>query len=320
MARLYLLITIALGTGFMFIKFHEYQHKFELGLMPSMRERQIYQRADRQYISAVDQRLRDLISWYEETGTGSQAPDSEKETLEWLYRLRAHMTGYTANFVGRGNDSHISDSQMRLMAHQVYPFVDTTRGMEETLTLDLVRLRELQDKLQTRLEIARQRIPVIEEQVVEASKAVQESILLGTAETEASELPSDQQPRKWLEVKQDQLKQIRVEIEKLELAIDPVSGRLQMLEYIGDPAYEDGFNQALKLRLPVVVTNGQAWMSVYLLLTGMHSIHLAGGLLVLLLYLPRRLGRENAAGLYVAAMYWQFVDVVWLILFWLIYF
>ncbi len=319
-ARLYLSITIGLGVAFLVIKFQEYQHKYELGLMPNPNGRQVFQEATREYVSAVDHRLSELIAWHEERVPILQRSASEKEGIDWLYRLKNHLTGYTANYVGRSSDSHMAESQMRLMAHQIYPFVSTTRGMEETLTLELMRLRDLRDRLAARTAVVQQRIPDIEEQIKVAEKSVADAEMLAVGQPANSALPNDQQPAKWLEVKREQLKQIQVESDKLGLAIEPVAGRLQVLEYIGDPTFDGGFNDVLHLRLPVVITNGQSWMSVYLLLTGMHALHLLAGIIVFIGFLPRRLGRENSPTLYVAAMYWQFVDVVWLALFWLIYF
>lgn len=319
-ARLYLCITIGLGIAFLAIKFQEYHHKYSLGLMPNVHGRQIFQESDREYVSAVDQRLDELIAWHEKRNDQTVLTAEEKTNLEWLYRLKSHMAGYTANYVGRGSDAYLADSQMRLMAHQIYPFVSTTRGMEETLTLDLKWLRALKERLAVRLEAANLRIPELEAQVKTAEKAVANSEILSTGNPSNEALPADKQPERWLEVKREQLQQVQVESEKLALSLEPVVGRLQVLEYIGDPAFDGGFNDVLQLRLPVVITNGQLWMSVYLLLTGMHTLHLLAGLILFLGLLPRRLGIENSQKLYVAAMYWQFVDVVWLALFWLIYF
>ena len=60
-------------------------------------------------------------------------------------------------------------------------------------------------------------------------------------------------------------------------------------------------------------------MSMYLLLTGTHALHVIVGLLVFGYFWFRRLDIRVAPAFYVAVMYWQFVDVVWLAMFWRIY-
>jgi cytochrome c oxidase subunit 3 len=317
-ARMWLILTMALGVSFLGIKFSEYANKHYLGLLPSINEKQIYQQADREYVSAVDQRLVRMIAELESQSATTPLSEADRSKLDRLYELRSYMSTYTANSVGRGNDDYIGLMHMKLMAHQIFPHSDTTRGLEEVLTVDLGNLRGFSERLSNRLNLARGRVPMIEEQIASLEKSVRDAAMLSLSEESANSAKIESE--KWIEVKKEQIKALNVEIDGLALRLKPVQGRVQMLEYFADPQFEDGFNAALGLRLPVVITNGQPWMSVFLLLTGMHALHLIAGLLVFLWFLPRRLDIRRAASLHIAAMYWQLVDVIWLALFWLIYF
>ena len=316
-ARLLLLLTIALGSGFLVVKLGEYAEKYRLGLMPSASHPQIFAHPGPEYVSAVDQRLRTLIAEMEQQSDAAGLTEEERQRLDQLYELKTHMSGYTATFVGRSLNPHMQEMQMKLMAQQIYPNSEPTLGLEEILALDLERMMALQKRDSTRLILARQRISRIDEQIESLDEAVRDAALLGSIGDSGT---PESNPSEWLEVKQEQRKQLNTEIERLELALQPVEGRIAVLNYYVDPKYEDGINAALGLRLPVVVTNGDIWMSVYLLLTGMHLIHLLAGLLAFFWFLPQKLTGKQADRLYVAAMYWQLVDVVWLAIFWFIYF
>ena len=89
--------------------------------------------------------------------------------------------------------------------------------------------------------------------------------------------------------------------------------------FIGGQAYEyflltsEGF---------VLQTN--AYTSAFYLATGFHGLHVLGGLVAFLLmlgrtYIARRFTHEQAVHAIVTSYYWHFVDVVWIILFSVIY-
>lgn len=64
--------------------------------------------------------------------------------------------------------------------------------------------------------------------------------------------------------------------------------------------------------------------SVFYLATGFHGLHVTGGLIAFLLllgrtYMTRRFTHEQAVNAIAVSYYWHFVDVVWIILFGVIY-
>lgn len=90
--------------------------------------------------------------------------------------------------------------------------------------------------------------------------------------------------------------------------------------FIGGQAYEyatlinEGF---------VISTN--AYTSAFYLATGFHGLHVTGGLVGFLLvigrsYLARTFTHEQAVNAVATSYYWHFVDLVWIVLFGVIYF
>ena len=81
--------------------------------------------------------------------------------------------------------------------------------------------------------------------------------------------------------------------------------------FLGGQAYEWG-------ELPFRMST-DAYGSTFFATTGFHGLHVLAGLLVMLVILGRAragaYGREEHAGVEVAAYYWHFVDVVWIGLF-----
>lgn len=80
----------------------------------------------------------------------------------------------------------------------------------------------------------------------------------------------------------------------------------------------------------LLVTEGitvasHAYGSAFYITTGFHAIHVAGGLVAFLFvigraYLAKRFGHHEATTAIVVSYYWHFVDVVWVVLFAIIYF
>jgi len=70
--------------------------------------------------------------------------------------------------------------------------------------------------------------------------------------------------------------------------------------------------------------SSDAYGSVFYLATGFHGLHVTGGLVAFLLllgrtYLARRWTHEQTVSAIVVSYYWHFVDIVWIVLFAVIY-
>ncbi len=315
-AKFFLVLAMSLGCVFLTLKFGEYRETYRLGLFPSPAGRQIFEKPDLEYVSQVDQRLAEMIAVMERQRVANPR-QFDAERLDRLYELKSYLSGHTAMFAGRGGDPYRTEGMIRLMARQIFPHADTTRGEEEVLELELYELHALRGRIEGRLQVIRQRIPFVEEQIESMSRAIEEASNLGIVSRQSAD--PDIETADWLAVKEKQLTQLNVEKERLELGLKPITGRIRMLEYLADLKFV-GFNHNFGLRLPVVVANGHAWMSIFLLLTGMHALHLIAGLLAFLRFIPVRLDSRRAGSLYVTSLYWQFVDIAWLAIFWIVYF
>ncbi|MFT4147811.1 MAG: heme-copper oxidase subunit III [Micrococcaceae bacterium] len=74
-----------------------------------------------------------------------------------------------------------------------------------------------------------------------------------------------------------------------------------------------------------VTLSANGYGSMFYLTTGFHGMHVVGGLLAFLFvigraFAARRFGHKEATSAIVVSYYWHFVDVVWIVLFAVIYF
>ena len=98
-----------------------------------------------------------------------------------------------------------------------------------------------------------------------------------------------------------------------------------VLTYIFGSVFVAGqVTEYAKLVSEGVTMSADAWSSVFFLTTGLHGIHVTGGLIAFLLiigrtFTTRHYSHSQATGAVVTSYYWHFVDVVWIALFAAIY-
>jgi len=73
-----------------------------------------------------------------------------------------------------------------------------------------------------------------------------------------------------------------------------------------------------------VAMSTDSYASAFYLTTGFHALHVTGGLIAFLLvigraYAVKNFGRKEMTSAIVVSYYWHFVDVVWIVLFAVIY-
>ena len=106
------------------------------------------------------------------------------------------------------------------------------------------------------------------------------------------------------------------QIADLNKEIRPIENRLLAIERVTSGA---GINENYNVRLPIVIPGGHKWSSLYYLLTGTHAIHLIAGLVPMLFLLCCHLSSKWLGFMENLSLYWHFVDVVWLVVFAVIY-
>jgi hypothetical protein len=81
--------------------------------------------------------------------------------------------------------------------------------------------------------------------------------------------------------------------------------------------------KGIEVPLTPAIPFGNLWASCYFAMTGLHALHVFGGIVVfviiLLLALRGRLGPQHHGFLEYTGLYWHFVDIVWIFLFPLLY-
>src|SRR5688572_7202511 len=83
-----------------------------------------------------------------------------------------------------------------------------------------------------------------------------------------------------------------------------------------------GFEYAAKFgHTPAITPNTSSFWSAYFLMTGFHGLHVLGGVvaLVFLLFYVKHYGPDRYAKVENVALYWHFVDLVWIFLFPIVY-
>ena len=74
-----------------------------------------------------------------------------------------------------------------------------------------------------------------------------------------------------------------------------------------------------------VTISASAYGSAFYITTGFHALHVTGGLIAFLFiigraFVAKRFGHYEATSAIVVSYYWHFVDLVWIVLFFLVYF
>ena len=300
-AKGWIVLTMALGIAFLVVKGIEYQEKFAHGLFPGVRQQQIFDRSDDYYVSAVASALT------ENFGAAAPAVTSAAEPLP---------------APGSTIDPAKQDDPVRLFLNGI---VEWTR-LELSQTKDLSRRKKLLDEMaelihgdnddeetvafwQTELTSAKQQLTQFDQQFSQLSetlKATQAN--LAKLEEKNPEYKSLTETARMKTAELTQLARQRSVSRDRVAAIERFClDRTQSL------------NEQYHWHLPVVIPNGNLWVNTYFMLTGFHALHvlfgiIAMGVLTLLFLSPARAGLiENVA------LYWHFVDVVWIFLFPLIY-
>lgn len=120
--------------------------------------------------------------------------------------------------------------------------------------------------------------------------------------------------------------EVKKSFEVLQLTLDGKDARNDYIRPVSPGQLGDRVNalnsEFPHLHLPPAIPNGNLWASCYFALTGIHAIHVLCGLVAFLaLFLLGIAGRlqNHLATLEISSLYWHFVDLVWLVLYPILY-
>lgn len=304
-ARTWLAVTLLLGCGFLGIKFQEYREKFRLGLLPGASPSGLHDRADVYYLAHLKAVI-DSASLG--TAPSTERTPSKTASAEWLPATQLGLVHFIEQELAQQPPGADPDPPLELLARIVYSPED-----REELQADLERERQ-------QLE---QRHSQIQQEVLasEANLRLEQTQLSQLEEQAAAASDSTAQAaiRDRLRIEKERAQVAAQQLTRLKTQETRFLQRREFLDlYLQSPPAQ-ALDEKLGIVLPKVIPQGRNWSSNYLLLTGCHALHLVAGLMVMIGLLGARTGPRFGSWLENTALYWHFVDGVWLAVFVAIY-
>lgn len=341
-AKRWVWATVVLGCLFLGVKGYEYAVKYVHGIYPRYPRSLMYDRADLSYLNGVKVETRRMVkdalatpgggvmvhddrSPYHDamigkakssgalamtTNVSLKSGNQELSTIELLRLIESGLVHWTERKVGRSSDPVMQELAIEGLAHQIY-----ARPLEHHQSQRIIKYlddesAETQEKLTAlddELEKAQLQIQSLRAQI--------KQLIAGLAEMDDGEAKAAAVVR--LADLKRAANRVTFETTGLTVERDFLVNRVAATEMFAPTV--GGINELHCLKLPVVIPNGNTWGNTYFLLTGVHVLHVLGGLVVLVFLLPMRLDVARAAVVENVGLYWHFVDIVWVFLFLLIY-
>jgi heme/copper-type cytochrome/quinol oxidase subunit 3 len=310
--RLWLLVAFLLGLSFLGIKSIEYNEKYKLGLLPAGQSSWLHDRADLYYLAHLKAVLSGALGT-SRIGEPASNPEAEPPIggpdgrAGGRAALMFGGVSWTEQQLGLTQNPARQQELLDRLAEAVYPLQASTQREDSARREQAEirsRLAELQGQRTTReavLSELQERVAQAQAKLAAAGAADQAawSSALEQAKAEAATLTS--------------------QLTEGKSAESAAASRIEFLQLVAGSPAQAGLDRVLGLNLPKVIPQGRTWASTYFLLTGCHALHLIAGLVVLGGLLLTRLGPNRLAWVENTSLYWQFVDIVWLVLFPLIY-
>ncbi len=310
-AKRLLLGTMLLGSAFLGIKGIEYSTKIEHGLYPRRPRLLVYSRPDINYLAAVKE---EIANHRRRLALDTSADDANSAAeIEFLDRLKLGLVDWTARLVAESDNPFEQSISLQSVAFLIEPSKATEPGVASYLAVEFDAIQSEQGALTLRKQQLDSRIDGLMKQLEPGD---------GAAGNPKSEDSVELQKR------QTELVNLRTALAATNDRLSAIDDRLWMLRQLSikDSKSADdidelaqGLNDRFGLRLPVVIPNGNRWISGYWLLTGFHALHVFAGLVVMGFLACRRLSSHRWMFAHNLGTYWHFVDCVWLVIYPLIY-
>lgn len=300
-AKRWMLLTFVLGCGFLGVKSYEYSTKFEHGVCPSVNRSLMYDRSDIYYLSDLGQSVKSKLRALESL---PQEPQIQEQVAQ-LRLVQSGLINWTSSKAGSTDDPMMKQAAIDALAHQVHPgFGDPTK-IKTYLQNEKIELTERRNQL----------TQAIAKQTAELQNA---QTRIGILQSQPKGDAPDPAKSK------DDLKKIEADANRLttQLTLDnkslvQVSDRLEAIKQFFE--VDGGTEKLSQYDLPFVLPGGNTWANTYFLLTGFHALHVLIGLIAFLVLLTLPLGTSKAGLIENVALYWHFVDIVWIFLFPMLY-
>lgn len=296
-ARSWLIITFLLGVTFLGVKAFEYGQKFQHGILPSPIRSLMYDRSDAYYLSDVGMRVKADLRELESL-PGEQQP---AERIEQLRLIQSGLIGWTKNKAGTTTDPQMKQAAIDTLAHQIRPEFGDVERISNYLQNEKIDLNEQLTNLKSRIDSNTNSLTELQNQMAE---------LQATAST-------DEQAKTELDSASNSAKALTQQLTQDNKSARQIVDRLDAVREFHE--VEGGRERLASFRLPFVLPSGNTWANTYFLLTGFHALHVLFGLFAIGILTIKPLGRGNAGLVENVALYWHFVDIVWIFLFPILY-
>lgn len=290
-ARAWIVVTLLLATLFLAVKGLDWSDKWRSGLIRLDGRPAVRDRADELYVAAVAEELRSGSG----NAAGPNALGQDEARRDLMRQIRSGLVEWTARQVGRSGDAASNGQRMQALAEMIHPTTASAWAREYLLGE------------QGELSARRQEL-ASEQQADQERLGELQAAMRGTGA--GGERPADSVRR--------EAASLTASLTEQKSRLVELDDRLAALARFV-PVMERGLNAEFGLRLPVVIPGGGQWISGSFLLSGMHALHMVAGMVAWGALLVLRSGPGWVAAVGNVALYWQFVDLMWVVIFVLVY-
>ena len=296
-AKKWMLATLLLGCGFLGVKSYEYYGKFQHGIYPSPMGSKMHDRSDVYYLSEVSEKVKTQLS--------SNNVSLPNKQIEELRLIQSGLVNWTQQKAGKTSAPLMKQAALDAFAFQINPGFGDNERMKKYLSDEKAELTARQAELDQTIKADDGKLKLVQAEISELLAELK------------SQTEKDPETQKAIDAKSETAKPITQSLTASNRELERTNDRLAVIENYHEA--EGGAEKLEQYDLPFVLPGGNSWANTYFLLTGFHALHVLVGIIAFLILLPKRLGKSSAGVIENVALYWHFVDIVWIFLFPLLY-
>ena len=234
--------------------------------------------------------------------------DRPREKIEEIRLIQSGLVGWTRQKAGTTLDPMMKQAAIDALAHQLQPSFGQSEKIAKYLRNEKSELTLRRAKLEKESPTQQAHLTQLQAKITELQVRVKSEKESGEKDT------TTKQDLAEITATAKTITSLLTENNK-ELRL--VSDRLTFIEKFYEA--RDGREKLDQFQLPFVLPGGNMWANTYFLLTGFHALHVLFGIIAFIILIPLRLGKSRAGLIENVALYWHFVDIVWIFLFPLLY-